>query len=274
MRFVNTLEAYTTAAFAPVISFGVFTLLAKKNHTQSLNTVNAFTSLALFALLRQPMTVIINALSGLMTAFGSLTRIGEYLCKEPRVDPREGDRYYAPSADRGPYQKTSFQATNMTPLRILSRRVPVSDMFADNVVEAVGVSVGWEKEKSFVLRDLSFEIPKSGLTMVVGPVGAGKSTLLRAILGETAQNQGSIRVSICHAAFCSQTPWIMNVSIKKNILGAGLYDKNWYDQVIDACMLRDDLSRMRNGDAELVGNNGSNLSGGQQARLVSLFMSP
>src|SRR5450755_2059645 len=66
--FANTLEAYTTTAFAPIISFGMFTLLAKKNHTQSLNTENAFTSLALFALLRQPMTVIINALGGLMTA--------------------------------------------------------------------------------------------------------------------------------------------------------------------------------------------------------------
>jgi branched-chain amino acid transport system ATP-binding protein len=47
-------------------------------------------------------------------------------------------------------------------------------------------------EASQVLFDLSFEIPKTGVTAIVGRNGAGKSTLLQTIMGFNKSTSGSV----------------------------------------------------------------------------------
>lgn len=47
-------------------------------------------------------------------------------------------------------------------------------------------------EASQVLFDLTFEIPKSGVTAIVGRNGAGKSTLLQTIMGFNKPTSGSV----------------------------------------------------------------------------------
>lgn len=47
-------------------------------------------------------------------------------------------------------------------------------------------------EASQVLFDLTFEIPKTGVTAIVGRNGAGKSTLLQTILGFNKSTSGSV----------------------------------------------------------------------------------
>jgi ABC-type multidrug transport system fused ATPase/permease subunit len=41
----------------------------------------------------------------------------------------------------------------------------------------------------------------------------------------------------------------------------------WYDTVVDACALRDDLTQLPDGDLTEIGEKGVNLSGGQKARV-------
>ncbi len=55
--------------------------------------------------------------------------------------------------------------------------------------------------------------------------------------------------------------------MKQNILFGKELDPTWYDEVIEACALKRDLSLLPFGDNTLVGDRGSSLSGGQKARL-------
>jgi ABC-type transport system involved in cytochrome bd biosynthesis fused ATPase/permease subunit len=103
-------------------------------------------------------------------------------------------------------------------------------------------------------------------------VGSGKSTLLKAILGEienisgTRQMRRGIKV-----AFCDQEPWLLDQSVKENIVGSRIFDPEWYDRVIDACALAQDIDGFAEGGNTSVGSGGSALSGGQKSRVVSPF---
>lgn len=63
---------------------------------------------------------------------------------------------------------------------------------ADPIVRLTGVRL--ERGGRTVLRDLALEIPRGGVTAVLGPSGSGKSTLLAALTGELVPAAGSVEV--------------------------------------------------------------------------------
>lgn len=108
--------------------------------------------------------------------------------------------------------------------------------------------------------------------LIVGAcsVGSGKSTLLKAILGEVEQISGLRRmIPDLRVAFCDQEPWLLDQSIRDNIMGALPYDEAWYNMVVDACALTQDINGLAKGDDTGVGSQGSAMSGGQRSRIVS-----
>jgi ABC-type bacteriocin/lantibiotic exporter with double-glycine peptidase domain len=127
--------------------------------------------------------------------------------------------------------------------------------------------VGSEKESS-VLKNINLRFPVGLVSMVVGPVGCGKSTLLRAILGEVDLQRGYIRFAP-ENAYCDQTAWIQNISIRDNIIGHKDYNPHWYMSVLCACALDQDVRLLPGRDKTLAGSGGCNLSGGQKQRVVS-----
>jgi ATP-binding cassette subfamily C (CFTR/MRP) protein 4 len=50
------------------------------------------------------------------------------------------------------------------------------------------------------------------------------------------------------------------------------YDEEWYLQVLEACSLNSDISRLPAGDGTEIGERGVTLSGGQRARYAALFV--
>jgi len=109
-----------------------------------------------------------------------------------------------------------------------------------------------------------------GLTMVVGPVGSGKSSLLAAWLGEAAVLQGSSCSAAGQLAYASQQPWIMNATLEQNVKFAAQRqddDDKYYQKVLNACSIVEDLKAMPAGDQTEIGERGINLSGGQRARV-------
>ncbi|KAJ2824183.1 hypothetical protein IWW50_003448 [Coemansia erecta] len=76
----------------------------------------------------------------------------------------------------------------------------------------------------------------------------------------TVQVHGSI-------AYVPQQAWIMNATLRDNILFGSQFDQGFYDRVIDACALRQDLEMLPGGDMTEIGEKGINLSGGQKARV-------
>lgn len=68
-------------------------------------------------------------------------------------------------------------------------------------------------------------------------------------------------------AYSGQQPWLLNGTIRDNILFGESYRPKRYEKIIETCALKSDIDIMPNGDLTLVGERGLNLSGGQKARI-------
>jgi ABC-type multidrug transport system fused ATPase/permease subunit len=101
---------------------------------------------------------------------------------------------------------------------------------------------------------------------VVGAIGEGKTALIRSIMGEMQSAEGTIKVK-GSISYVPQKAWILNGTIRENILFGEEYDEKRYNKVIEACSMVKDLQNFPDGDLALVGARGVSLSGGQKARL-------
>ena len=127
------------------------------------------------------------------------------------------------------------------------------------------------------LQDINCEIEAGSLVAVVGAVGSGKSSFLSAMLGEM-ESIGDSKVYIPrgedemnvhgYASYCTQSPWIVNNTLRGNILFGRDFDEERYNQVLDCCALLDDIAILPAGDMTEIGERGINLSGGQKARVA------
>lgn len=61
--------------------------------------------------------------------------------------------------------------------------------------------------------------------------------------------------------------WLFSGTIRENVLFGEPYNKEIYAEVVEACALREDISRFPNGDLTFVGEHGVILSWGQRARV-------
>ncbi|KAJ1939808.1 ATPase-like protein [Linderina macrospora] len=119
----------------------------------------------------------------------------------------------------------------------------------------------------FVLNDISIRINKGEFAVIVGRIGSGKSSLLSAICGEMPIIGGTGLVS-GKIGYVSQKPWIMNATVRDNVLFGSSYDEKFYSAVLDACALTEDIKQFQAQDMTEIGHRGINLSGGQKVRLA------
>lgn len=103
-----------------------------------------------------------------------------------------------------------------------------------------------------VLSDINLSVPVGSLCCVVGKVGAGKSALLHSILGEMLKLEGSVSVS-GSVSYASQSAFILNATVKENILFCSTYDQERYLSVVKGCCLVSDFQLLPEGDATEIG---------------------
>jgi ABC-type multidrug transport system ATPase subunit len=118
-----------------------------------------------------------------------------------------------------------------------------------------------------VLENLDFSARKGELSCIVGRVGAGKSSLLQALLGDLWKVKGEVVVR-GHIAYVAQQAWVMNASVRENIVFGHRWDPHFYNLTVEACALLDDFKTLPDGDQTEVGERGISLSGGQKARVT------
>ena len=131
-------------------------------------------------------------------------------------------------------------------------------------------SVGSSSNASFTISKMQFSVQRSQIMCVVGPVASGKSTLVQGLIGEllplpsepnnTCQVKGRV-------SYASQIPFILNATVRDNILFGEPYDKLRYERVLDACCLTTDIEQFHSKDLTEIGERGVTLSGGQKQRL-------
>ncbi|KAJ2244510.1 ATP-binding cassette glutathione S-conjugate transporter ycf1, partial [Coemansia sp. RSA 455] len=118
-----------------------------------------------------------------------------------------------------------------------------------------------------VLSDATLNAGAGDLVAIVGKTGTGKTSLLLAMCSEVEMTQGTGKL-VGKIAYLEQQPWIMNATLRANILFGREYDEDYYWKVLSACALTDDLEMWPKSDMTVIGENGMNISGGQRARLA------
>lgn len=249
-----------------VVALSYYTLVLHETLTPKI----AFTSLAVFSELRWTLTMLPSSLTNIMQAMVSLRRICEFLLRD-QVAPSPTGGADEPPKD-APRPTVAFEKA----------------------------TVSWPAEAGaanvFALHDLSVDFAP-GRNLICGRVGAGKSLLLHALLHEAEVRSGKVvcprspfdgipfdaatREAALDAlntdrwlrpdlvAFAPQTPYLMNTTLRENILfGLPLGNAKRYQAVLEACSLRGDLQQLEHGDMTDVGENGTELSGGQKARVA------
>ncbi|XP_014208079.1 multidrug resistance-associated protein 4-like [Copidosoma floridanum] len=116
------------------------------------------------------------------------------------------------------------------------------------------------------LHDVTLHVAPKKLHAIVGPVGAGKTSLIQLMLGELRSSRGELKINGT-ISYASQRPWLFPGTIRDNIVFDQLYDEARYEEILRVCSLVTDLERLPNGDRTYVGDRGTNLSGGQCARI-------
>ncbi|XP_070762186.1 ATP-binding cassette sub-family C member 5 isoform X2 [Enoplosus armatus] len=116
------------------------------------------------------------------------------------------------------------------------------------------------------LHGINLSVQQGKLLGVCGSVGSGKTSLISAILGQMTMLEGSVAVR-GRLAYVAQQAWILNATLRDNILFGQEYEEDRYRTVLSACCLRPDLALLPNADLTEIGERGANLSGGQRQRI-------
>lgn len=85
-------------------------------------------------------------------------------------------------------------------------------------------------------------------------------------MNEMVKSQGEVKKH-GKIAFIQQEAFLLNDTIKDNILFGEPFEEAWFEKVLDICQLRPDLETLAAGVLTEIGEKGINLSGGQKQRI-------
>ncbi|KAJ2048256.1 hypothetical protein GGI08_006049, partial [Coemansia sp. S2] len=229
-------------------TFLIYSLFDNESHGP-LTARLVFVSLSLFGLLRSPLVTFPTAISVIANAKISMNRIHKLLTSD---------------------ELDLESVTRLERVRQSNHRSPVQGSSGSNnngfAVQVTDGSFCWLSKEVAILDNINFSALSSEHLAIVGRVGSGKSSLLSALLGDMRKEKGNV-VLCGQVAYVPQQPWIMNATLRSNVLFGLKYDETFYNRVIDACALRPDLEMLTAGDLTEIGEKGINLSGGQKARV-------
>ncbi|TPX59242.1 hypothetical protein PhCBS80983_g02587 [Powellomyces hirtus] len=117
------------------------------------------------------------------------------------------------------------------------------------------------------LHDVSLDIKRGSKVAIIGDVGSGKSSLIAAILGQIRLINGEGLKLYGTTAYMSQEAWLLNVTLRENILFGKDFDRARYKEVVRVAALQRDLTLLIAGDKTEIAERGANLSGGQKQRV-------
>uniref|UniRef100_A0A093VQ54 ATP-dependent bile acid permease n=1 Tax=Talaromyces marneffei PM1 TaxID=1077442 RepID=A0A093VQ54_TALMA len=240
-----------------------------------LKTSIAFPALAIFSIIRIPLDRMAASITFLLQAHVSLGRIDKFLQEQERrkdLQISKSDQFGYFGFDNATLSwptKVSVSAAEANGEARRDLDIPLDDVSSSS-------------SRPFRLERMSVQFKAESLNIVCGPSGSGKSSLLLALLGEMDLLNGQIflpqtsydsvdnpSIGFTEAiAYCPQEPWIMNESIRSNIIFNMPFDSQRYAAVLDAVALFPDIAALDKGDQTLCGENGVRLSGGQKQRVA------
>ncbi|KIO01559.1 hypothetical protein M404DRAFT_149655 [Pisolithus tinctorius Marx 270] len=273
------IQILTSAGFALGTSLPVLgTTLAFVTYTltsRNFNTAIIFSSLSLFQLLRQPMMYMPRALAAIPDAASALERLSDIFHAELIADETlviDKAQKEAVLVRKATFEWESYEKNDQSVPDISSGGRRDGARGESRGHRGCRGKTGEGKGElrkdvpAFKVQSVNLAIPRGCLTAIVGPVGSGKSSLLQGIIGEMRKVCGDVSVG-GRVAYCSQTAWIQNATLRENVLFGQPFDEERYWHVIELSCLLPDLVLLPDGDLTEIGERGINLSGGQKQRV-------
>ena len=303
-RYINGMVNVTTLYFFPaILSAVVFAFYIGTNHYLSLDM--AFTISTLLNMIKDPMRTLPMFTGSMLEFLVSMRRIQAFLLVDeinPSIISRVNreETPYSIEIKKGSNFHWGVKKDDDKKEKKGEKKETVKDE-----KEKKKEPLLEETKKSFddflVLKELNVGIKQGEFVCIVGDVGSGKSSFLMSLVGDllyaspefaermrangsewsTAElgsqllkhslkpvpdSDAPILISE-DMALVQQTPWILNKSIRENILFGHEYDEAKFKECIKICQLRRDLDILPGGDLTEIGEKGINLSGGQKARV-------
>ncbi|KAF9344624.1 hypothetical protein BGX26_004099, partial [Mortierella sp. AD094] len=278
LKGLATIRSILTIVFSAVtllmalFTFWVFAYYGGPNMTPGkLNSETIFVSITLFGVMNRPLGMVAPTISRIIGVNVAMKRVQKFLLME-EIDSTVVRRY-----SRQPQSSTPGKETKK-PLAVdIENGTFMWEKPVDLAIENSNVSLDGERQPLLAtatpqpvkptLLNVTLHIPEGNLTAIVGRIGQGKSSLLSAIMGEMYKNpEGTVTV-YGDLAYVPQQAWIINATVRDNILFGKPFDQTKYDQIIHAAGLRPDLEMLAAGDQTEIGERGINLSGGQKQRV-------
>ncbi|KAG0339639.1 hypothetical protein BG004_006726 [Podila humilis] len=277
LKWLATIRSLLTIVFSSVallMALATFTLYASVGGPGmtpgKITSEVIFVSITLFGIISKPLGMITHTISQSINITIGCRRIQNFLLLE-EVDSTVVQRYNRQNVlnnDTSAEETVAVQIDNGTfawekQVEAKTTATPTNDETQPLLSDA-----GSNSSTPFrpTLTNINFTIKDGSLTAVVGRIGQGKSSILGAIMGEMYKLQGTVKV-FGDIAYVPQQAWIINATLKDNILFGKPFDQEKYDRIVYASGLVPDFDMLPAGDQTEIGERGINLSGGQKQRV-------
>jgi ABC-type multidrug transport system fused ATPase/permease subunit len=259
---------------SPVIaSSATFVTYVLVDESNILTASTTFTVLLLFAALRFPINYTGRLIGRAAQAMDAARRIAKFLDRDTSGDY---DGFDTEEETDNDVQNSSFTKEASISLKVEGATFSVGtdgsskidddddDIgYTEHSIKSIGTN-STRGKNGFTVKNVSFSLPPGKILAVVGPVGAGKSLLINGIIGEAQATPESLVSKQGNVALAGQIPFILNATLRDNILFGLPYEKDRYDAVIEACCLSQDIEQLGEArDLVEIGERGVTLSGGE-----------
>ncbi|KAI9204916.1 P-loop containing nucleoside triphosphate hydrolase protein [Polychytrium aggregatum] len=225
LKVTSFVVVFSSPLLSTLTGLLIYYYVAKK----TFDSVNVFTLLSLFNTLRYPLLLLPTAVKTLSAAKIAVKRLEDFLSL-PEIDVAALEQAH------------------------VHRDIP----------DEINASFIWDGDLDHPhISELTLELRRGQIIAVVGDLASGKS-LLAALMRQIKLTDGVFETyGTC--GYVPQEPWIINASIRDNILFGHDLDEQKYVDVIRLCGLTDDLLALSNGDTSLTTE--LNLSNSQKQRI-------
>ncbi|RHY63454.1 hypothetical protein DYB38_003060 [Aphanomyces astaci] len=238
----NTSVLVVAQVIAPMASFVVFV------HVQGgrLDAATAFSALAWFSTAASPLLRLPKGLTTVVDATVSLNRLEAFFRSSERRDGL---------ASRPSSSVVSTHLYYAIELKSVTCSWNVTTFNTEDGHDGDNTN-NHHVQRRQLFAELTLVVPKGQFVVCCGPVGCGKSSFLDLCVQMLPVSAGQVLVHGT-VAYCPQTPWIQNTSVRDNILFGLPMDRMWYKMTLHMCALDDDLALWPHGDATVAGDQGA-----------------
>ncbi|KAF9959717.1 hypothetical protein BGZ72_008964 [Mortierella alpina] len=288
LRKIGVIFSFLSIMFSSIpllvalVSFAVYATVGGPNFGPGeINAQRVFVSISLFSMLNRPIGMLSHLIAEAIGLLVATRRIQKFLLAEEIAESTTESIKTLPEdptvpiieitngtfawETEGPEVETEKEKRRREKVENKKHKQLVKEARkAGKPIPEKDVSV--EKDYGPTLTDINLAIARGSLAAVVGRVGQGKTSLLNAIIGDMYRREGHVRV-YGTMAYVAQQAWIVNATLKDNIVFGNVFDQAKYDHIIMACGLLPDIAMLPAGDQTEIGERGINLSGGQKQRV-------